>query len=223
MVNNIDRRYDLTSDAIDTFVDKFYALRIAVKYTTLIVIPAVLITLVNLKFKLMDYTTQTLLAVCVAMIPVIHLVVNRWNLNTNRYGYVYTKYDNRLYVIDQANNMVRFGQGISELGGNSPLGAQLVALGEAGRVKRITNIKKLKNSQLVAEYLKYVKAVEIVSVSSIAKKGKGYKCEVYARNCRGFKEDRNDNKVYDYEIVINKGYKDLEGLIGLLASKMVRG
>ena len=57
MVNNIDRRYDLTSDAIDTFVDKFYALRIAVKYTTLIVIPAVLITLVNLKFKLMDYTT----------------------------------------------------------------------------------------------------------------------------------------------------------------------
>lgn len=223
MVNNINRRYDLTSDAIDTFVDKFYVLRIAVKYTTLIVIPAVLITLVNLKFKLMDYTTQTLLAVCIAMIPVIHLVINRWNLNTNRYGYVYTKYDNRLYIIDQTNNMVGLGQGISELGGNSPLGAQLVALGEADRVKRITNIKKLKNSQLVAEYLKYVRAVEIVSVSSIAKKGKGYKCEVYARNCKDFKEDRDDNKVYDYEIVINKGYKDLEGLMSLLASKMIRG
>lgn len=223
MVNNINRRYDLTSDAIDTFVDKFYALRIAVKYTTLIVIPAVLITLVNLKFKLMDYTTQTLLAVCIAMIPVIHLVINRWNLNTNRYGYVYTKYDNRLYIIDQANNMVGLGQGISELGGNSPLGAWLIALGEADRVKRITNIKKLKNSQLVAEYLKYVGAVEIVSVSSIVKKGKGYKCEAYARNCKAFKEDRNDNEVYDYEIVINKGYKDLEGLVSLLASKMVRG
>lgn len=223
MINNIDRRYDLTSDAIDTFVDKFYALRTAVKYTTLIVIPAVLITLVNLKFKLVDYTTQTLLAVCIAMIPVIHLVINRWNLNTNRYGYVYTKYDNRLYVIDQTNDIVGLGQGISELGGNSPLGAQLIALGEAGRIKRITNIKKLKNSQLVAEYLKYVRAVEIVSVSSIVKKGKGYKCEVYARNCRGFKEDRNDNEVYDYEIVINKGYKELEGLMGLLASKMVRG
>lgn len=223
MVNNINRRYDLTSDAIDTFVDKFYALRIAVKYTTLIVIPAVLITLVNLKFKLMDYTTQTLLAVCIAMIPVIHLVINRWNLNTNRYGYVYTKYDNRLYIIDQANNMVGLGQGISEIGGNSPLGAQLIALGEADRVKRITNIKKLKNSQLVAEYLKYVGAVEIVSVSSIVKKGKGYKCEAYVRNCKGFKEDRNDNKVYDYEIVINKGYKDLEGLMSLLASKMIRG
>lgn len=223
MINNIDRRYDLTSDAIDTFVDKFYALRIAVKYTTLIVIPAVLITLVNLKFKIVDYTTQTLLAVCIAMIPVIHLVINRWNLNTNRYGYVYTKYDNRLYIIDQTNNMVGLGQGISELGGNSPLGAQLIALGEAGRVKRITNIKKLKNSQLVAEYLKYVRAVEIVSVSSITKKGKGYRCEVYTRNCKGFKEDRNDNEVYDYEIVINKGYKDLDDLISLLASKMVRG
>lgn len=223
MINNIDRRYDLTSDAIDTFVDKFYVLRTAVKYTTLIVIPAVLITLVNLKFKLMDYTTQTLLAVCIAMIPVIHLVINRWNLNSNRYGYVYTKYDNRLYIIDQTNDIVGLGQGISELGGNSPLGAQLIALGEAGRVKRITNIKKLKNSQLVAEYLKYVRAVEIVSVSSIIKKGKEYRCEVYARNCKGFKEDRNDNEVYDYEIVINKGYKELEGLISLLASKMVRG
>lgn len=223
MINNIDRRYDLTSDAVDTFVDKFYVLRTAVKYTTLIVIPAVLITLVNLKFKLMDATTQTLLAVCIAMIPVIHLVINRQNLNSNRYGYVYTKYDNRLYIIDQTNDIVGLGQGISELGGNSPLGAQLIALGEAGRVKRITNIKKLKNSQLVAEYLKYVRAVEIVSVSSIIKKGKGYRCEVYARNCRGFKEDRNDNEVYDYEIVINKGYKDLDDLISLLASKMVRG
>lgn len=223
MVNNIDRRYDLTSDAIDTFVDKFYVLRTAVKYTTLIVIPAMLITLVNLKFKLMDATTQTLLAVCIAMIPVIHLVINRQNLNSNRYGYVYTKYDNRLYIIDQTNDIVGLGQGISELGGNSPLGAQLIALGEAGRVKRITNIKKLKNSQLVAEYLKYVGAVEIVSVSSIVKKGKGYKCEVYARNCRDFKKDRNDNEVYDYEIVINKGYKDLDDLISLLASKMVRG
>lgn len=223
MINNIDRRYDLTSDAVDTFVDKFYVLRTAVKYTTLIVIPAVLITLVNLKFKLMDATTQTLLTVCIAMIPVIHLVINRQNLNSNRYGYVYTKYDNRLYIIDQTNDIVGLGQGISELGGNSPLGAQLIALGEAGRVKRITNIKKLKNSQLVAEYLKYVGAVEIVSVSSIVKKGKGYKCEVYARNCKGFKEDRNDNEVYDYEIVINKGYKDLDDLISLLASKMVRG
>lgn len=223
MINNIDRRYDLTSDAIDTFVDKFYALRTAVKYTTLIVIPAVLITLVNLKFKLMDYSTQTLLAVCIAMIPVIHLVINRQNLNSNRCGYVYTKYDNRLYIIDQTNDIVGLGQGISELGGNSPLGAQLIALGEAGRVKRITNIKKLKNSQLVAEYLKYVRAVEIVSVSSITKKGKGYRCEVYTRNCKGFKEDRNDNKVYKYEIVINKGYKDSEGLMSLLASKMVRG
>lgn len=223
MINNIDRRYDLTSDAIDTFVDKFYVLRTAVKYTTLIVIPAVLITLVSLKFKLMDATTQTLLAVCIAMIPVIHLVINRQNLNSNRYGYVYTKYDNRLYIVDQTNDIVGLGQGISELGGNSPLGAQLIALGEAGRVKRITNIKKLKNSQLVAEYLKYVRAVEIVSVSSIIKKGKGYRCEVYTRNCKGFKEDRNDNEVYDYEIVINKGYKDLDDLISLLASKMVRG
>lgn len=223
MINNIDRRYDLTSDAVDTFVDKFYVLRTAVKYTTLIVIPAMLITLVTLKFKLMDATTQTLLAVCIAMIPVIHLVINRQNLNSNRYGYVYTKYDNRLYIVDQTNDIVGLGQGISELGGNSPLGAQLIALGEAGRVKRITNIKKLKNSQLVAEYLKYVRAVEIVSVSSIIKKGKGYRCEVYARNCKGFKEDRNDNKVYKYEIVINKGYKDSKGLMSLLASKMVRG
>lgn len=223
MINNIDRRYDLTSDAIDTFVDKFYTLRTAVKYTTLIVIPAVSITLLNLKFKLMDYTTQALLAVCIAMIPVIHLVINRQNLNSNRYGYVYTKYDNRLYIVDQTNDIVGLGQGISELGGNSPLGAQLIALGEACRVKRITNIKKLKNSQLVAEYLKYVRAVEIVSVSSIAKKGKGYRCEVYTRNCKGFKEDRNDNKVYKYEIVINKGYKDSKGLMNLLASKMVRG
>lgn len=221
-MNNIDRRYDLTSDAIDTFVDKFYILRIAVKYTTLIVIPAVLITVLNLQFKLMDDITQTLLAVCIAMIPVIHLVINRRNLNSNRYGYVYTKYDNRLYIIDQTNDMVGLGQGVSELGGNSPLGAQLVALGEADRVKRITNIKKLRNSQLVAEYLKYVGAVEIVSVSQIVKKGKGYKCEVYTRNCKGFKEDRNDSKVYDYEIVINKGYKDLEGLMSLLASKMIR-
>lgn len=214
MINNYNSSYDITSDAIDTFMDKMLIWKIQIKYTILIFAPISIIAFIQAKMNF-DPSISLLVSLVIATVVVVKMIIKLSKLRNSNLCYIYTKYDGKLYCVNLNNQLTGAGLAATELGGNSVAGLALVAAGEHDKFKRIEKVKKLGNALAVSDYLKALSAVEIISVNGIKKKGNYYNCDVYIRPLR-----MND-KVYANNIIISNGIKGYKSLIQILTSKMV--
>lgn len=214
MINNYNSSYDITSDAVDTFMDKMLIWKIQIKYTILIFAPISIITFIQAKMNF-DPSISFLVSLVIATVVVVKMIIKLSKLRNSNLCYIYTKYDGKLYFVNLNNQLTGAGLAATELGGNSVAGLALVAAGEHDKFKRIEKVKKLGNALAVSDYLKALSAVEIISVNGIKKQGNYYNCDVYIRPLR-----MND-KVYANNIIISNGIKGYKSLIQILTSKMV--
>lgn len=221
MENTYDKRYDITDDAIDTFMDKMLVWKIQIKYTILIFAPICIITFIQAKLGL-DFYISMLVSLAIAIVVIVKMFINLSKLKNSNLCYIYTKYDGKLYYVNPNNQLTGAGLAATELGGNSVLGLALVAAGEHNKFSRVEKIKKLGNALAVSDYLKVLGAVEIISVTGIKKKNNSYKCDVYVKPMRNYNNPQMAGKTYNGKIMIHSGIKDYKSLISLLTSKMVQ-
>lgn len=221
MENTYNSRYDITDDAIDTFMDKMLIWRFQIKYTILIFAPVCIIMFIQGKLKI-DFYISMLISLVIAIVVIVKMFIDLSKLRNSNLCYIYTKYDGKLYYVRLDNQLTGAGLAATELGGNSVGGLALIAAGEHNKFKRVEKVKKLGNALAVSDYLKTLGAVEIMSVTGIKKKGNNYKCDVYIKSLRKYNNPQVDNRVYNSKIIINSGVKDYKSLISLLTSKMVQ-
>ena len=215
MINNYNSSYDITDDAIDTFVDKMLIWKVQIKYTILIFAPISIITFIQAKMNIDPYI-PLLVSLVIAIVVIVKMIIKLLKLSNSNLCYIYTKYDGKLYFANLNNQLTGAGLAATELGGNSAVGLALVAAGEHDKFKRVEKVKKLGNALAVSDYLKSLSAVEIISVAGIKKQGNYYNCDVY------IKPLRTNDKVYANRIIISNGIKGYKSLMQILTSKMVR-